>query len=103
MNYQSAYAFKNNRGGQPSVPDSCCKEQSDGCGIGIYDWGNQPNPPFYVDGCMSILPEMIRTEGIQVLLLYKKVALLHILVEIFTVIISIVYIVKTRNNINNPE
>jgi len=101
--YQAASAFKQNRGGQPSVPDSCCKERSEGCGVGKYDEGNQPNPTFFTDGCLSILKELLKNEVASILNVYMALGLVLALVELVTVVLSCAYVAQITRRLRAQD
>jgi len=92
--YQSADAFQTKHSGQVSVPDSCCKERSEGCGVGKYDTGVLPNPSFFTDGCLAILKELLKNEVASIMNLYMALGLILALVELVTVVLSCAYVAQ---------
>jgi len=101
--FQAISTTRNDYSYKRSVPDSCCKEPEDGCGLGLFDEANDIFSNFYKDGCLGVLIRLLRSEGTLVLGLYKGVGLVLALVELVAGGVVVVYIVQIRRNINNPD
>jgi hypothetical protein len=81
------------------VPDSCCHEQTEGCGRGKIDKAVQArsnNIGIWKDGCIEILEVMLKRDLIEYPFawIYIGVGLILALVELITVVLACAYIAQ---------
>jgi len=81
------------------VPDSCCHEQTEGCGRGKIDKAVQArsnNIGIWKDGCIEILEVMLKRDLIEYPFawVYIGVGLILALVELITVVLACAYIAQ---------
>eukprot|EP00090_Calanus_glacialis_P025919 TRINITY_DN4064_c0_g1_i1.p1 TRINITY_DN4064_c0_g1~~TRINITY_DN4064_c0_g1_i1.p1 ORF type:complete len:293 (-),score=61.48 TRINITY_DN4064_c0_g1_i1:349-1227(-) len=89
------------------VPDSCCHEETEGCGKGKITYSQEG--PFrtdlsiWKDGCLEILQLKMRDDVAPLLIVYSGVGVLLAIVELITVVLACSYIAQISRRRRRDE
>eukprot|EP00092_Neocalanus_flemingeri_P021988 GFUD01023846.1.p1 GENE.GFUD01023846.1~~GFUD01023846.1.p1 ORF type:complete len:360 (+),score=86.19 GFUD01023846.1:63-1142(+) len=71
-----------------SVPDSCCHEESFGCGSHIFD-GSLPPMKIYTHGCLTVIQSKLESELTSLLLVFMTISLSVMLISLICLVLSL--------------
>lgn len=99
--YTNANAFQDEF--PNAVPDSCCKQYSEGCGSNWLKETQSITPAIYQDGCVFILAELLKHEVTSILTIYMAVGLVLALVELVTVVLTCAYVAQISRRMKHED
>jgi len=87
-----------------SVPDSCCHEETPGCGQGKTNvLPGQTHLQIYKDGCMAILKSKLKSDIVPMMIVYSCVGVLLAIVELITVVLACAYVAQITRRLRRDE
>merc|ERR1711936_1258120 len=99
QDYQSTPIGQN----RDSVPDSCCINQIEGCGKGMFNLSPQAiRQKIFVHGCVEVLRRLLENEVLAVIPIFAAVSLLVALLEIIVIALASAYVAQiTRRRLGD--
>jgi hypothetical protein len=99
QNYQSTPIGQN----RDSVPDSCCINQIEGCGKGMFNLSPQAiRQKIFVHGCVEVLRRLLENEVLAVIPIFAAVSLLVALLEIIVIALASAFVAQiTRRRLGD--
>jgi len=88
FNYNFGYKDWKSFYGNNSVPDSCCHQESYGCGTNIF-LGAIPPTSIYVHGCLAVIQSKLEQELTMVLAMFTIIQVLLVLLHVTSLIMSL--------------
>ena len=78
-----------------SVPDSCCHQQTLGCGYRIFkESEDQIINRIFVNGCLTLLQYQLETDVVPMMVGYAVVGVILALVELITVVLASAFVAQ---------
>jgi len=77
-----------------NVPDSCCHEETEGCGYGKALKRAHEMSGIYKDGCIAILKIKVQHEVEPLMIVYACIGVVIALVEMITIVLACAYVAQ---------
>lgn len=89
-----------------SVPDSCCQDESEGCGVNLFKSSiEQIRNKIHTDGCLTLLTDRLESDVVPMMVIYAVIGVCLALLEVITVVLACAFVaqINRRNKRNNDR
>lgn len=86
------------------VPDSCCWEQSDGCGRDVMSQSTDTiRDRIFVDGCMPIIEDKLEHDVVPMMVAYACIGVILAIVELISCVLSCAYVAQLNRRTSRTD
>lgn len=90
--------------GDNDVPDSCCHEQSEGCGKSVGGGSTDSiRSRIFVDGCMEIIKDKLEHDVVPMMVVYACIGVILAIVELISCVLACAYVAQLNRRTSRTD